>query len=719
MSNIEYPSPHDYPTIGAFRFWCQKVMPLVYDDSLSYYELLCKVVNQLNKTAEDLNYMGEDITTLYNFVNEYFKNLDIQNEINNKLDAMAIDGTLYNIIKKYTDPIVNDQNQKIKVLENRMDAFSQLTDGSTTGDAELEDIRVPEYGFNGNLIFSTAGNSVRGQIKELSERLTEFSDCKFIPLLSGYIDTSGSVVDTSSVVENKSWFHAVVDCEYGDTFIINVESSSSVACAYTFIDKNNNVITKINNIVATNKEITAPKNSAKLVLNSIKNGVNIKGKTIRNIKEEIKNLDAKKYIPYTCEIGKWVADDNQKIIKEDDPTRVRVKEINNMDKGVYTLIGCPGYRIVVFFTNASDIYAPSLSHNNGEEEYYFKFVVTDDLKGYNAFYMLIKNDMTNITESDIKNINNNVKILYYNSTQKTNFPYNKYGKNVNIYRYGDSGNDWCFVRTPLNYDPYRLKPYPFVICNHGNGWVMDGSEKYANWTKRTMYVPYDDPDYIKDNEQYTPTNNKELLYSNPTIEALLNAGYVVCGCENYGDNLYGNDNCRQSCANFYYHMINNYNVTDYCCMIGASNGALTCINALIILGDKIRALILQYPLTCLVNQYFSYEPHQSQIRNAYDISSVSNEEDLIEKTKTHDILHYNNINGKILNYFPPTKMYYSDTDSVVNSTKNSLALNKLLNDSLKVSEAIKVDTNGPAEHGDYRHFNPTETVEWFNKYCNN
>lgn len=41
--------------IRKFRFWCQKVLPLVYDDSLSYYEILCKVVNYLNKVIEDVN----------------------------------------------------------------------------------------------------------------------------------------------------------------------------------------------------------------------------------------------------------------------------------------------------------------------------------------------------------------------------------------------------------------------------------------------------------------------------------------------------------------------------------------------------------------------------------------------------------------------------------------------------------------------------------------
>ena len=42
------PPQKDYIPTAPFRFWCQKVLPLVYDDSLSYYELLNKVVKYLN-----------------------------------------------------------------------------------------------------------------------------------------------------------------------------------------------------------------------------------------------------------------------------------------------------------------------------------------------------------------------------------------------------------------------------------------------------------------------------------------------------------------------------------------------------------------------------------------------------------------------------------------------------------------------------------------------
>lgn len=51
-------------SLKTFRFWCQKVLPLVYDDSLSYYEVLCKVVDYLNKVIEDDNTFIEELEEL-------------------------------------------------------------------------------------------------------------------------------------------------------------------------------------------------------------------------------------------------------------------------------------------------------------------------------------------------------------------------------------------------------------------------------------------------------------------------------------------------------------------------------------------------------------------------------------------------------------------------------------------------------------------------------
>ena len=103
--------------IEPFRYWTQAVLPLVYDDSLSYYELLCKVVEKLNETVEltDLNNdntislkasfddLSAEYTQLQSFIDNYFDNLDVQTEINNKLDAMALDGTLTELITPFVD----------------------------------------------------------------------------------------------------------------------------------------------------------------------------------------------------------------------------------------------------------------------------------------------------------------------------------------------------------------------------------------------------------------------------------------------------------------------------------------------------------------------------------------------------------------------------------------------------------------------------------------
>lgn len=53
-----------YNDLMPFRFWCQKVLPLAYDDSLSYYEVLCKVVDYMNKVIENNMAIMEAIAEL-------------------------------------------------------------------------------------------------------------------------------------------------------------------------------------------------------------------------------------------------------------------------------------------------------------------------------------------------------------------------------------------------------------------------------------------------------------------------------------------------------------------------------------------------------------------------------------------------------------------------------------------------------------------------------
>lgn len=60
----------------CFDFWCFKVLPLVYDDSLSYYEILCKIVDYINNVIEDEKKLGNRMDELQKEINEVQKWID-------------------------------------------------------------------------------------------------------------------------------------------------------------------------------------------------------------------------------------------------------------------------------------------------------------------------------------------------------------------------------------------------------------------------------------------------------------------------------------------------------------------------------------------------------------------------------------------------------------------------------------------------------------------
>ena len=206
-----------YETLPPFKAWVQQSLPAVYDDSLSYTDLLAKMLYYVNSLTENNNKFSKDIVNAIDYINNYFNSTDFTENVNRKLDEMANDGTLSNLIQPLFDAYktqidsevanqnikisnqntkindikigldgtVSNQNLKINdiqgqqtVLSNRMDTFTSLPSGSTTGDSELKDIRV---GANG-ITYNTAGDAVRGQYKQLKDKIV-------------YLETNVTVTD--------------------------------------------------------------------------------------------------------------------------------------------------------------------------------------------------------------------------------------------------------------------------------------------------------------------------------------------------------------------------------------------------------------------------------------------------------------------------------------------------------------------------------------------
>lgn len=98
--------------IPKFRRCVLQNFPFIEQDfdALTDYELLCKVVEYLNKVIDAQNADAEEIAeletafnTLKSYVDNYFATLDVQEEINNKLDEMADSGELEEIIAAYIE----------------------------------------------------------------------------------------------------------------------------------------------------------------------------------------------------------------------------------------------------------------------------------------------------------------------------------------------------------------------------------------------------------------------------------------------------------------------------------------------------------------------------------------------------------------------------------------------------------------------------------------
>lgn len=98
--------------IPKFRRCVLQNFPFIEEDfdALTDYGLLCKVVEYLNKVIDSQNDVVaktdgliESFAQLKSYVDNYFENLDVQDEINNKLEEMAEGGELAGIIAQFLE----------------------------------------------------------------------------------------------------------------------------------------------------------------------------------------------------------------------------------------------------------------------------------------------------------------------------------------------------------------------------------------------------------------------------------------------------------------------------------------------------------------------------------------------------------------------------------------------------------------------------------------
>lgn len=185
------------------RFCCTiGEVPTSYLLSLTYEEQLLwlcdylknTVIPTINDNAEAVQELQNLYVQLKNYVDNYFADLDIQTEIDNKLDQMAEDGTLAKIIEDYaTIPQLKEQIENVESeLNNKIDTINN--DISNIDDNLLKNNRNTKY--TASLFIDT---EERQNIEYVTDFLTRCANCGFKESqMIIHINSDGTILEDKS-----------------------------------------------------------------------------------------------------------------------------------------------------------------------------------------------------------------------------------------------------------------------------------------------------------------------------------------------------------------------------------------------------------------------------------------------------------------------------------------------------------------------------------------
>lgn len=122
--------------INKINVCCQKVLPLVYDESLSYYEVLCKVTQKLNELIKINNDIRDEIHKEYAEILEAAKTVT---EAVASVTAMRDEVlTLKQATEKYAQDVVTVYNETVQAKNTAIESATSASQSATTASAKAD-----------------------------------------------------------------------------------------------------------------------------------------------------------------------------------------------------------------------------------------------------------------------------------------------------------------------------------------------------------------------------------------------------------------------------------------------------------------------------------------------------------------------------------------------------------------------------------------------------
>lgn len=152
---------NDFNKFPNFRFWTQRVLPCVFDESLSYVEKINKLEQMINDLIDEYNKFGQQVT---NEVNTF------EAETNQKIQ---------DFINQVTQ-IINDFKQQVTTEITRFE--KQVTDSQN------------EYEESMNALYAQFTQSINSTVEEFENRVTEQQNL-FMTQINSRVNAMQAVVD--------------------------------------------------------------------------------------------------------------------------------------------------------------------------------------------------------------------------------------------------------------------------------------------------------------------------------------------------------------------------------------------------------------------------------------------------------------------------------------------------------------------------------------------
>ena len=292
-----------------FRNWVLQNFPFLEDDfdALTDYELFCKMVEYMKKSLDKIKEFQKDIDAFNVKLNEfqhYFDNLDVTAEVNAKLDEMAEDGTLEELIGQYLQlqtTYTYNSVAEMKLAENlvngaftRTSGYYSYNDGGgayykirtvTTDDvidekfiialydntliAELiygNEINILKLGAKVNDDESIATDIIQDAIDKLA---TKKNGKVILPAGNLYVDDTITLKSNVAVIgsANFSTWSSNADINYNTDTIVNFVPESLKSLF--ILDNDNAILGYVPNISVKNMYLLNPDNPAKSIFENL------------------------------------------------------------------------------------------------------------------------------------------------------------------------------------------------------------------------------------------------------------------------------------------------------------------------------------------------------------------------------------------------------------------------------------------------------------------